>query len=132
MYTELHYNVELKSDVPAEVLAALRTMLYDTLDAEGNPCHESKPDHPLFKTDRWQVMLRMDSYYFSADTHSTLRFDKIANQWFLCIRCNLKNYTGEIEAFIDWIDPYVDAFRGNFLGFYRYEETEEPTLIYKR
>lgn len=125
MYTELHFNAELRRDVPQDVLDVLALMVRD---AETEP---ALPDHPLFKTDQWCVLFTMDSYYFAADTHSTLRFDDIAQRWFLNVRSNLKNYGGEIEQFIDWIDPYVDAYPGNFLGFYRYEESEDPTLIRK-
>jgi hypothetical protein len=122
MYTELHYNVELRKDVPPEVIAALQYMLCSNVP-------EAKCDHPLFQTDRWQVMLRMSSAYFPARTHSEL-FEEYG-QWHLGVRCNLKNYTGEIEKFIDWLDPYVDAFEGDFLGFSRYEESEDPTIIRK-
>ena len=76
-------------------------------------------------------MLRMDSYYFSADTNSTLRFDDISNAYYLCIRTNLKNYDNEITEFIDWIKPYLNKLDGDFLGFSRYEETEIPNLIYQ-
>lgn len=127
MYTELHFNSALKEDTPADVLDVLRYMvgLHGTLVA-------LLPEHQLFQTERWKYMLRGDSYYFDADTHSTLRYDDIANQHFLCIRCNLKNYSDEIEKFIDWIMPHLDKFPGEFLGFYRYEESEEPTLIYQK
>lgn len=126
MYTELHFNVELKPDTPAEVLTILRYMLGAQ---EGEP---PLPSHPLFHTERWRSMLRCDSYYFSADTCSTLRLDRIADTHFLCVRCNLKNYDAEIEHFIDWIEPFVNKDPGDFLGFFRYEETEQPTLIHKR
>lgn len=124
MYTELHFNVELKKGVPSDVLAILRLMLGEIkrkLDL---------PDHPLFKTDRWKIMFQCDSYYFKADTHSTLRYDEISETWLLCIRCNVKNYNDEIEKFVDWILPYCDTYAGDFLGFSRYEETEQPTLIH--
>lgn len=125
MYTELHYNVRLREDVPAEVIETLKYMTSDRKAPHAML-------HPLFETGRWEHMLRCDSYYFAADTHSTLRFDKIANQWFLCIRCNLKNYGDEIEKFIDWIDPYVDVQPGDFLGFSRYETSEDPVIIRKK
>jgi len=128
MYTELHFNAKLREDTPESVITVLKYML----DFKPGDPQPPLPDHPLFKTDRWLVMLSMDSYYFAADTHSTLRKDEINDDWYLCIRCNLKNYGSEIEKFIDWIDPYVDAFEGDFLGFSRYEESEDPTLIRKR
>lgn len=128
MYTELHYNVELKKDVPKKVIDILNFMVGDTEDEpKGLPAHE------LFKTERWRFMLRMDSYYFDADTHSTLRLDKTSDNYYLCIRTNLKNYDSEIEKFIDWIEPYLSEYiaEGDFLGFYRYEEDNEPTHIYR-
>ena len=71
MYTELHFNAELRKDVPQEVLNVLSYMLDSDKD------RPALPDHPLFRTQRWLFMLTCDSYYFDADTHSTLRFDEI-------------------------------------------------------
>lgn len=126
MYTEIHFNSELKKDTPKEVVEVLKYMVED--------CEKplELPDHELFKSERWEILFKCDSYYFDADTHSTLRFDEISGSYYLCVRSNLKNYDSEIEKFIDWIDPYLDKFDGDFLGFYRYEETEEPTLIKKK
>jgi len=128
MYTELHFNTELKEDTPKEVIDILKYMVSD------NPPDKPPklPKHELFETPRWEIMLRCDSYYFDADTHSTLRFDDIGGSHYLCIRTNLKNYDSEIEKFIDWIDPYSDSYIGDFMGFYRYEETEDPTIIKKK
>ena len=127
MYTEVHYNVELKKDTPKEVIEILKYMVGDSL---------TMPDlwtgtDPLFLTDRWAIMLRCDSYYFSADTHSTLRYDDIGDCYYLCVRSNLKNYDQEIEKFVVWLDPHVEAFSGDFLGFRRYEESEDPIIIRK-
>jgi len=129
MYTEFHFNVELPKDTTPKIIALLEHML------KGDTCKKypfELPDHDLFKTQRWDYMLRCDSYYFSADTHSTLRFDTVSDSYYLCIRCNLKNYGNEIEEFIDWIMPYLVELQGEFLGFYRSEESDEPTLIYKK
>jgi hypothetical protein len=126
MYTEFHFNAELKQDTPQTVIATLAAMLANDEPKDFAPLF----DHPLFQTMLWRFMLVSDSYYFPADTHSTCRYDDIANSRFLCIRCNLKNYDGEIEKFIDWIMPYVDETPGEFLGFYRHEEDVQPTLIY--
>jgi len=104
MYTEIHFNSGLHGDTPSDVIAVLKYMLGDT---DGKP---SLPGHELFTTTRWPVMLRMDSCYFDADTHSTLRYDDIANNYYLCVRSNLKNYGQEIEKFVDWIMPYLDKY----------------------
>lgn len=125
MYTEFHYNVELRRDTPERVIQSLMRML----GGEAIPGCDL-PRHPLFSTPRWDVMLRMDSAYFAADTHSTLRQDRDGS-YFLCVRCNLKNYDGEIEKFCEWLDPFVAGRRGDFLGFYRHEQSENPELIRK-
>ena len=123
MYTEFHYNAEVKRDIPQDAKAILDYMVLNTFD------EPPTPDHPLFDTARWRLMLRCDSAYFDAETYSTFR-DSDGRGLFLCIRCNLKNYDNEIEKFCDWIRPYIDKQDGDFLGFSRYEEDEQPTLIY--
>jgi len=125
MYTEIHFNSELKPDTPEDVINILKYMVGDLDDKP-----VSKPNHELFGDTRWRFMLQCDSYYFDADTHSTIRFDSISNSYYLCVRSNFKNYGNEIELFVEWIKPYLNKTEGDFLGFSRYEETEEPTLIY--
>ena len=122
MYTELVMGCELKKDTPAEVIETLKYMLGD------NEYLATVPVNKLFATDRWKVMLCCDSYYFDGDTHSTLRHDDINQGYHLTIRCNLKNYCGEIGKFLNWIYPYADT--REFVGYYRYEECEVPTLVY--
>jgi len=117
-------NTLLKKETPERIISLLDKM------CKGDVIHEPLPNHPLFCTDRWSWMLISDSYYFDGDTRSTLRFDKIANQYYLNIQCNLKNYNREIEKFIDWIMPYIDNKPGSFLGYMRSELRNEPTLIY--
>ena len=126
MYTEIHFNSELKKNLNQNVIDILGYML----DHDKNM--PALPDHEFFKCDRWKLLFTMGSYYFDADTHSTLRFDDISGSYYLCVRANLKNYNNEIQKFIDWIMPYLNKYEGEFLGFYRYEETEEPTLIYAK
>lgn len=123
MYTELHYNAKLIDNAPDNVLAVLQFMV------EGGE-EPSTPNHELFSASRWRYMLRCDSCYFDADTRSTLRWDEDTEGWYLCIRCNLKNYENEIEKFVAWVRPFVDKEPGDFLGFIRYQETEQPTLLF--
>jgi len=130
MYTEFHFNAELVKDLPKEVENILKYMIGESDGEDISP--PDLPNHKLFSTPRWQVMLMGDSYYFAADTISTLRYDNITNSHFLCIRCSFKNYDSEIELFLDWISPYIEMDSGEFLGFYRYEMDEIPTLIYHK
>lgn len=83
---------------------------------------------PLFICSRWANMLNSDSYYFDGDTHSEFRRDNISKEHILTVRCNLKNYDSEIKKFLDWVAPKSNS--NGFVGYYRHEESESPTLIY--
>jgi hypothetical protein len=123
MYTELNCAFKLRKDTPEKVIAIIRFMTEE----------REKPDvvdHSLFSTARWEEMLQCDSYYFEGDTQSTIRFDDCSNRFYVTIRCNLKNYEGEIEKFIEWITPYMEMDPGEFLGYQRHEEVELPTLLF--
>lgn len=119
MYTELVLGVELKQD--EKVLDILRYMLGDT-----EICPEY-PKHPLFDTDRWHMMLVCDSYYFDGHTDSSLDIDRIG-VCTLNVRSNLKNYCEEIDKFLNWLAPYIRSY--GFIGYTRYEEDDDPLLIY--
>lgn len=122
MYTLIQFGAKLKKDVPHEVIAVLRYML-DELDRT-----PLLPDHPLFSTDRWDFMLHSGSAYFEEKTEYSLRED-LDGRLYLQVTSNLKNYCQEIQHFIDWIMPYVDAEEGQLLGAYRYEESSQSTEI---
>ena len=124
MYTELNIGVEINNN--SKVIQKLKFML-------GDSDKDVEIIHPLFKdTDRWRFMLNSDSYYFDGQTDSKLfRDDLYENKpmYFLNVRCNLKNYCDEIKLFLDWLCPYIKT--EGFLGYTRYEEQYNPTLIYK-
>lgn len=124
MYTEFHFNSELKEDTPSEVINLLKWLLWDADQPEPLPVH------PFFECDRRRNIFTGDSYYFDAQTYSILEYDSVSESYFLCVRSNLKNYDSEIQKFCDWIRPYLNKTDGDFLGFSRYEETGTPTLIY--
>lgn len=124
MYTELNCAFELNKETPQQVIDVLMFMI------EGGDQNQLSGNHPLFETHRWSYMLQSDSYYFDGDTHSTIRFDTITEQYTVTIRCNVKNYHREIEHFIDWITPHIDKFPDEFLGYKRYEEADLPTLLF--
>lgn len=131
MYTQLHYNARLKEDTPKEVLNILKFM---TVHRDQPTDDREVPDHELFQTQRWPYILTMGSAYFAAEPHSRL-IEEDYGDWRairLNVNSNIKNYDNEIEKFVDWIDEYVDAPPGVWLGYKRYEEDNEPTLIYKK
>lgn len=124
MYTQLHFAGNVKEDSPEKVFEILNFLINETTEPE------ELPNHPFFSCDRWKWIAKMDSYYFNYKTHAVFFHDEIGNYWRLNITSNLKNYSGEINKFIDWISPYCDALKGEFVGYSRYEEFDKPTIIY--
>lgn len=126
MYTQLVFNARLKPDTPDEVLETLKYML-----GQSDEPLTSYPDHELFSTtERWSYMLTSSSYYhYPTFSNSRLIHDDVSS-YGLAILCDLKNYSDEIGKFIDWIMPYVETHGREFLGYWRYEEDDDPTLIY--
>ena len=124
MYTEFHFNVHLRTDTPEEVRAILRYMI----NRQHRPA--SLPTHSLFLCSRWQMLFVCDSAYFAAITSSAFGEDEYSAVA-LSVRSNLKNYGDEIINFLSWITPYLDEMNDYFLGSFRYEENDSPTLIYR-
>lgn len=124
MYTELNIGVRIYP-IPT-VVQKLNYML-------GEDTEDVHIEHPLFTDQtRWKYMLLSDSYYFDGKSDSKLFIDNLypdEPMYFLNVRCNLKNYKEEIEKFMDWLCPYIET--EGFLGYKRYEEDDDPTLIYK-
>ena len=131
MYTEFHLNAKLSEDTCSQDLAILEYMTREDDNAVEKP--DFVPSHRLFSTRGWEYML-VGGSHFPADPHTTFRHDRHYSCYRLCVRCSLKNYDGEIEAFVDWIRPLVNGDDGDptcaLLGFMRYEESRDPTLIY--
>lgn len=124
MYTELNIGVKICPTPTVE--QKLNYML-------GEDTEDVYIEHPLFTDQtRWESMLLSDSYYFDYRSDSKLFIDNLypdEPMYFLNVLCNLKNYNEGIEKFMDWLCPYIET--KGFLGYKRYEEDKNPTLIYK-
>ena len=124
MYTELVLNLTIKGDAPKDATDVIRYL------ANGDERPESLPDHPFFKCTRWPMVMQCSSHYFVPFALSKLHETGYTDGFYLSTRSDLKNYDNEIDLFVDWLTPYIEAFPGNFLGYKRYEEDEHPTLLY--
>ncbi len=129
MYTEFHLNLAIKKSIPEDVVESLNYVCN-----VGNVLNVKLPGHEFFQTERWNCFANMSSYYFRIISHSVFQWDKIGHYYLLNIKCNFKNYDDEIIKFLNWIEPYVDFEDDefHFVGLYRYEEDDRPTLIYYR
>lgn len=122
MYTEFVLGVALAEDTPKEIVMALAYMCGEKVE------HYVPPNHDLFDTECWRTMLLTDSFYFDGITNSFFKRDEDTGEYYLTVRCNFKNYDNEVNHFMDFIRPYLNT--KGFLGYYRYEEYEDPTFIY--
>lgn len=81
--------------------------------------------------DRRDFMLKSSSYYFPCSSPCSHIIEDNLGYHNVSIRCSLKNYEGEIEWFIEKVKSMLEEQNGELLGYYRYEENKEPTLIYE-
>ena len=116
MYTGLKLDVTVNPTKEAE------DVLKYMLDREGELKEPKLPDHDLFKTQRWGWMFRGTSTYLEPffEPNSYLK----DNRLHVCF--NIKNYTSEIDEFLDWIAQYVTELHE---GFWQYEEMPGPVPI---
>lgn len=126
MYTELNIGVKLNKKAMTDGVIEILEYMTCQRAVKTN----TLPNHPLFETPRWQLMMKCGSAYFMGQPDSRVIHSKYYSDediW-LNVRSNLKNYDYEIELFLDWIQPYIEY--EEFIGYIRYEECESPTLIY--
>ena len=117
MYTEIFVNTDLKEETPDTVIQVLKAMCEKDGEAE---CLSDKPN-------RWGFLFNSGSYYTPNTECGKLTFDDISKQYSIIAKGDIKNYEGEIEAFFELIKPWCDS---DFIGYYRYEDDREPTLVY--
>lgn len=125
MYTDFIYDADLRKETPKQVIELLEYMLDND-----KPPPLRLPTAPLFLAYRWDCMLRMTYAASEVEGRSSLAIND-GGKFRLTIRCSLKNYDDEIEKFVEWIDPWVDAAPGAQLGASRFEEQEIATPILK-
>jgi hypothetical protein len=111
-------NVDLKRETSEEVLAVLRAMC----GGEDKTALDGKPE-------RWARLFDNGSYYTPLTSCANLTFDEIRNCWSLLGKGDIKNYENEIEAFFEWLMPWVDAKEGDFIGYKRHENDQKPDLV---
>ena len=123
MYTEIYVNVDLKKETPDDVIRVLEAMCRMLPDQE---CSEVLVDFPS----RWECLFSNMSYYTPSTNCRYLKYDGITERWSLLGKGDIKNYQNEIDKFFKWIMPHIDAYPGEFIGYSRYEEDDQPKLYF--
>lgn len=121
-YTELILKVELHKDLPPDVYMILEFLF----NHDKSPFSWPIPDHSFFKTQRWENIGGGSSQYHVPECLNYFKYNVLFS------RCDLKNYDNEIDMFLHWLDPYIDKFPGECIGWKWFEEDDEPKLIYKK
>lgn len=121
MYTELYLSVRLKKDIPAEVDQVLRHLFNEQIELD------SLPKHEFFDCPRWECIGSMSSFYFAPESLSS--YFSAGRSKFIISRSDLKNYDSEIEKFLNFLEPYIDAGVATHIGHVRYEEDRHPMIL---
>ena len=124
MYTELIFGATLKEDTPDKIINVLNYMLGKV---------EVKPiDFPL-SDGRCECLFKGSSYYFAVNNPvNNMWKDRIDEQYHISTRSNIKNYSGEIEEFLEWIKPYIEQGSGSreMYAIVIHEGQAIPTMYY--
>lgn len=133
MYTKINIILSIKNDTPKQIKEILESMFQGDSVEDMREKFLEIPEHKFFEDNRrvW-FPASGGSYYFTGTVNSEIKYTSVAgdNQMVLHIDTDFKNYGDEIEYFLDWIAPYIDASQDEFLGYSRYEETKNPTLYF--
>jgi hypothetical protein len=124
MYTELIFGADLKKDTPKNIIEALKYIIGDI---------EEKPNDFPLPDGRCEWLFRGGSYYFGVNSAvSKMWKDDISENYVISTRSNIKNYEGEIDAFLEWIKPYIESGSGcrDMYAIVTYEEAESPCIYY--
>lgn len=125
MYTKLHCNIKIKKN--KHCIKILEYMLDNNNIDNIEELHLD--NHDLFKTSRWEYTLQCSSFYFTGTNNTSLKENDY--NYVLHCDCDLKNYSNEIDLFLDWISQYCDYENEKcFIGYKIYEEDEKPTLLF--
>jgi hypothetical protein len=125
MYTELVLKARVARDkTPQQVMAVLAYMF----GAGEKPT--DLPNHPFFSKSRWDMIGKCSSFYHHPETLNDFN-EEARSDVYIFSRSDIENYEREIEAFLDWVMPYLDEEHGQCVGWSWYEEERQPTLILK-
>lgn len=112
-YTEIFINVNLNIRTPPEVIKVL-----------SNICNKIQLTEPYTA---WDSLFE-DKLFYNMSCGQLTQNGRTGN-YSLLGKGNLKDYKGQINAFFNWIMPYVEAPYGQFIGYKLREGDLEPTLV---
>ena len=149
MYTEFIFGCELSKKTPKVCVDALD---YVINGEEKKPKYENpegweqkrfnenyiERTTPIEEIEKFiedydlERLFLCSSYYFgAANPVRKFIYDSISDSYHISTRADLKNYSGQIEKFLDYIKPYVEHGSGyphRIYAYVQYEEDSFPTI----
>lgn len=125
MYTEFYFRARIKDCDVAE-------WLYQQIHLGGWFDTEYTFAHRFFTLPRWQSVFIGGAAVYQESRKPIFRKKNVytkTNE--LVLASSLKNYSQEIESFIDWITPELDEHYGTFLGYSLYEDSCDDSDEYR-
>ena len=119
MYTEFFFTAEFKRNLDQIDQAALEYLF------NGNEKPSVLPNHSFFSKRRSEFMFNCPKY--TGECVTVKLGDYFGH---VVAHIELKNYEGEIDAFIDYVSPLLNTEKGRCIGWKWYEECDNPTLIF--
>ena len=149
MYTEFIFGCELSKDTPKVCIDALdysingeekkpkyeNPQTYDEKRYNENYIERTTPIEDILafieKYD-FDRLFHSCSYYFGAlNPIHRFEYDEIDKAYHISTRSDLKNYSNQIEKFIEYITPYVrhgSGYGHEIFAYVQYEEDDFPTM----
>jgi len=119
--TEIKMKIVLGKNTPDEIIAYLKSSIADL--ANITPFS----DHEFFAQNRWEWMFNHMGY----EGYLEPSIKEIPRGWELIIHTDINYESGEIEAFVDWLSPYIWGRRKKvYLGWYERDWNTEKKNIY--
>lgn len=126
MYTEIIFGAELKRDTPKNIIDIIQKLV------DGNEEEvEEIINHPFFFDERIWFMNSAGAYFIDPYP-PRFTYNEYTKSWTLHFRTSIKNYSGTINKFLDWIKPYISYGSGtnNFYAIVTNEQEKEPKIYY--
>ena len=121
-YTELVLKTHIRTEDP--LVRKILTFMFDANSLSDHETPTELPDHPFFKSTRWQAVGNSHSFYHIPCTLNYFKDN------YLFSRSDFKNYDNQIDLFLHWLSPYIPYEIGAVIGWVCLEQ-REPFLIRK-
>lgn len=142
-YTTVKMTIKLRNDTPKDIIALLhRVIVYRNLGLADRVIFKSKDvfkpefEHDFFKCERWYMLFIANNFEPNIKSSFILKSD---NEFWqvrhdtLNIHSEYQNRDGELDAFIDWITPYVlGRKKKQYIGYYQVDCRDRENIYIER